>query len=102
VLNEWVFFHAASRTLILTDAAFHFDDSFPLVNQLAARVLGCYGQLSPSLFEKVALEDKAALKMSIEGVLEWNFERVIMAHGRVIEKGGKAMLRAGYERFLAT
>ncbi|MEM9219850.1 MAG: DUF4336 domain-containing protein [Cyanobacteria bacterium P01_F01_bin.150] len=32
-LNECVFFHTASRTLILTDAAFHFDESFPILTQ---------------------------------------------------------------------
>jgi len=98
-LNEWVFFHAASRTLILTDAAFHFEDSFPLVNQLAARVLGCYGQLRPSWFEKIAVKDESALRQSVKNVLKWDFERVIMAHGRVIERDGKAMLNRGYEQF---
>ena len=40
LLNECVFFHLESRTLILTDIAVHFDESFPVLTQLATRVLG--------------------------------------------------------------
>lgn len=98
--NEWVFFHSASRTLILTDVAFHYDASFPFVEQLVARVLGCYKVLSPSLLERVATKDKASIRAAVEKVLVWDFDRVIMAHGRIIESGGKTMFSVGYERFL--
>lgn len=100
-LNEWVFLHSASRTLILTDAAFYYDSSFPWTVQLATRVLGSYDVLKPSVLEKIAIRDKQTLKRSVEAVLEWDFDRVVMAHGRVIEKGGKEMFRKGYRQFLA-
>ncbi|MGB3670576.1 MAG: DUF4336 domain-containing protein [Phormidesmis sp.] len=100
LLNEWVFFHAASRTLILTDAAFHFDQSFPLITQLAARVGGSYQRLGPSLIERVVTTDKARVKASMEKILSWDFERVVMAHGTVVERDGKRKLAASYDRFL--
>ena len=99
-LNECVFFHPFSRTLILTDTAFHFDHSFPWVTQLAARVLGSYATLSPSLLERMATQDKQAVRQSVEQVLAWDFDRVIMAHGSIIETGGRHQFRRGYERFL--
>ncbi|MGD1864633.1 MAG: DUF4336 domain-containing protein [Phormidesmis sp.] len=98
--NEWVFFHAASRTLVLTDAAFHFDASFPFVERLIARALGCYERLIPSVLERIATKDKQQLKAAVEKVLLWDFDQVVMAHGSVIERGGKEMFRSGYERFL--
>ena len=98
--NECVFFHAASRTLILTDAALHIDGSFPLMTQLATRVIGGYRNLSPSLLERIATTEKEKVRRSIEKILRWDFERVIMAHGSVIEQNGKAQLKQGYERFL--
>jgi hypothetical protein len=30
----------------------------------------------------------------------WDFERVIMAHGSIIEQDGKEKLKKGYESFL--
>jgi hypothetical protein len=99
-LNECVFFHSASRTLILTDIAFHFDESFPLLTQFATRVLGGYKRLSPSLLEQIATTDKESVRKSVEGVLNWNFERVIVAHGSIVEQNGKEKFKQGYEQFL--
>ncbi len=101
LLNELVFFHPKSRTLILTDTAFNFDDSFPLITQFAARVIGGYKSLSPSLLEKVASKEKAKVKLAVQKILDWNFERVIMAHGSIIENQGKQKFKAGYESFLS-
>lgn len=99
-LNECVFFHSASRTLILTDTAFHFDESFPVSVKLATKVIGGYKNLSPSLLEKIATSDKAKVKESVNKVLAWDFERVIMAHGSIIENNGKQKFKQGYEQFL--
>lgn len=100
-LNECVFFHRLSRTLILTDTAFNFDESFPLTTRLVTQVIGGYKSLSPSILEKIATTDKSAIKKSVEYVLNWDFERVIMAHGSIVAKGGKEKFKQGYDRFLA-
>jgi hypothetical protein len=99
-LNEFVFFHSQSRTLILTDTAFHFDERFPLITQFATRVLGGYKSLSPSLLERVATREKDRVKVSVQKVLNWDFDRVIMAHGSIVEKNGKEKFKEGYEQFL--
>ena len=99
-LNEWVFFHPVSRTLILTDTAFHFDASSSLGVRLAARVSGIYDKLSPSKLEQVATKDKEKIRAAVDQVLSWDFDRVIMAHGSIIETDGKAAFREGYEAFL--
>ncbi len=96
-LNEIVFLHRESQTLILTDTAFHFDESFPLTTQLTMRVIGGYKKLEPSILEKLATREKAKVKNSIQKVLEWDFERAIVAHGSIIENQGKAKLKKGYE-----
>ncbi|MBD2256066.1 DUF4336 domain-containing protein [Pseudanabaena sp. FACHB-2040] len=99
-LNECVFFHPMSRTLILTDTAFHFDESFPVITQLATRVIGGYKSLSPSLLERVATLEKGKVRGAVEKVLSWDFNRVIMAHGSIIEEVGKEKFKQGYEQFL--
>lgn len=98
--NECVFFHSESRTLILTDAAVHFDESFPALTQFASRVLGGHRKLSPTLLERVATTAKESVRKSVEKILGWDFERVIMAHGNVIEQNGKEKFQQGYEQFL--
>lgn len=102
ILNEFVFFHRQSHTLILTDTAFHFDKSFSLRTRLAAKFLGVYEKLTPSPLEKLAINEKEKVKKSIQNVLRWNFNKVIMAHGSIIEDNGNQKLKKGYETFLGT
>ena len=47
---------------------------------------------------KMAIKDRAAFQGSMETMLRWDFDRVIVGHGNMIESGGKEkvtrMLRA--------
>jgi Domain of unknown function (DUF4336) len=100
LLNEYVFFHPESQTLILTDTAFNFDESFSLTTRLVARAIGGYKKLSPSILEKFATKDKEKIKRSVTQVLKWDFRRVIVAHGTIVENNAKQSFREGYEWFL--
>ncbi len=101
-LNEYVFCHRASRTLILTDTAFHFDESFVPLTQLVAKLTGGYKILRPSPLEKIATQDKQSVKNAVDRVLLWDFDRVIVAHGSILETGGKQQFKAGYDWFFKT
>jgi hypothetical protein len=46
--------------------------------------------------EPFLIKDKRAMRESIDRILEWDFDRVIMAHGQVVERDGRDLLRAGY------
>ena len=97
VLNEIVFFHVPSSTLILTDGAYHIGRSSPFLSRLLAKLFGLYYSLSPTALEKRASKDKGSLRESVERILDWPFEAVIMAHGEVIESGGKSKFKKGFE-----
>ncbi|NEQ42742.1 MAG: DUF4336 domain-containing protein [Leptolyngbya sp. SIOISBB] len=99
-LNESVFWHQPSQTLILTDIAFNFDETFPFTSRLAAQVLGSYQTLRPTRLEKWGSFDKDAVEQSIRQVLHWDFDRVIPGHGSIVESDAKAELQAGYEWLL--
>ena len=94
--NEVVFFHRPSATLIATDLAFNIGPSSPPLTRLAFRLGGAYGRLSPTLLERLLVRDRAAFRQSLERILAWPFERVVMAHGEVSEKGGREELVRGY------
>jgi hypothetical protein len=94
--NEVVFFHRPSTTLIATDLAFNYGSSSPPLTRLAFRLAGTYGRLSPTLLERIMVRDRAAFRESLERILEWPFERVVIAHGEVSETGGREELVRGY------
>jgi hypothetical protein len=96
ILNEIVFFHRATRTLIASDLAFNIRASSPLSARIASRLWGSYGRLAPTLIERLTVRDRPAFRASLERILTWPFERVIVAHGEIQETGGREALRAGY------
>ena len=101
-VNEFIFFHKESRSLILTDTAFNFDENFPLRTRLASQAIGSYKKLRPSFLEKIATQEKERVKNSVQKILNWDFKRVIMAHGSIVENDAKRKFKEGYEWFLGT
>jgi hypothetical protein len=94
--NEVTFFHRPSRTLILCDLAFNFGPGTAASTRLLMRLIRSYGRFGPSTLDPWLIRDRRAARESLERILEWNFDRVIVAHGDVLERGGHELLRRGY------
>jgi hypothetical protein len=94
--NEIVFFHRPSTTLIATDLAFNVGDSSPPLTRLFFRLAGIFGRLSPTLLERALVRDRTAFGDSLKQILDWPFDRVVVAHGDVCEQGGREELVRGY------
>lgn len=100
--NEVVFLHRASRSLLLTDLAFNVGSEAPLLTRFSMWVAGAYGRFGPTLIERIVLRDRAAARASFEHFLAWDFDRVIVTHGKVLESGGRDALRRSYRWLLDT
>lgn len=94
--GEVVFLHRSSRTLILTDSAFNVFEAESLISQLFFRLVGVYRRFGPSKIFRRLVRDPVAARRSIDVVLGWDFERVIVSHGIVLQRGGPRMLRAAW------
>ncbi len=94
--NEVVFFHAESATLVATDLALNLSPRFSGWARLSLRLAGVKGVLSPTLLERLSIRDRDAFRGSLERIFAWPFERVIVAHGDVVEEGARAALAEGY------
>ncbi len=96
IADEVVFFHHASRTLILTDACAHLREPMPPMTRLIARVAGIYNRFGPSRLYRLLTRDKNAARASLKRILAWDFDRVIIAHGAIVPTGGKAKMRRAF------
>lgn len=95
--NEVVFLHRASRTLLLCDLAFNFGPKAHPATRLLMRLIRSYGRFGPSRLDPLLIRDRRAARESLERILTWDFDRVVMAHGDdVVERGGREALRRGY------
>ena len=95
-LDETVFFHRASRTLLLTDLCFNMLHSDSFITRLMMRIMGGYGHFGPSRLARSFMKDKKAVRRGIDRILEWDFDRVTVTHGQVLETDGHAKLKESY------
>ncbi|MFI5314307.1 MAG: DUF4336 domain-containing protein [Myxococcota bacterium] len=96
-LNEVVFLHRASRTLLCLDLCFNVRESASAPTRLFMRVNGAFGRFGPSrIFRFAVLKDRRSARASLDRILAWEFERVTVAHGEILEKGGREALRSGF------
>ena len=102
LMNELVFLHRPSRTLILTDLAFHMRTPPRGRARLFCWLVGAGRSFGPHRIVRLGIRDRAAARDSVRRILEWDFDRVIVAHGDVQESGGKTLLRDGYAWLLKT
>lgn len=106
-LNEVAFLHRASRTLLVSDWLFNFSsrasgpDSSPqasgphrsLLTRFYLRLTGAWGGPRQSRLLRTVITDKEAARASTERLLAWDFDRIIVCHGDILETGGHTALR---------
>jgi hypothetical protein len=95
-INEVVFFHRATRTLLLTDLAFNVGDSGRGRARLFYWLTGVAGRFGPTRILRALLRDRHTARTSVETILAWDFDRVVVAHGAVLESGGREAVRAAF------
>jgi len=105
MINEVAFFHRPSRTLILVDIIENIGDSTPNVSWglklwwvLVTRM---WNKAKPAPEYALGWKDKVAARMSLERILSWDFERIIIAHGDLIERDAKDVARSAWRGILA-
>ena len=95
LMEEVEFFHKASRTLIVTDCIQRFDPKrFNLFHRLlmwANGLLGVHGGMPRDW--RASFTDHAAMRASVEKMIAWDPERIVIAHGMPVESGGADYLR---------
>lgn len=93
MLNETVFLHKKSRTIISADLAENFETSDHLLTRLYLKAAGIHGRVGWSRLLRFVYRDRAKARASIDRLLSWDFERVIIAHGNLIEEKAKDAIR---------
>ena len=97
VLNEVVFFHLASRTVIFTDLIFNLPASARKYAPVFFWLLDAPGKFGPHRFIRArAIRNRAAARQSVDRILRWDFERVIVSHGDVLDTGGRERVAAAF------
>ena len=99
--REIVFLHRSTGTLILADVCFNMPAGRGVMTSMAARVLGYHRRLGVSRLLRALIADREAAAEAARRILAWEFDRVIVSHGDVVESGGHAAVERAFAWLLA-
>lgn len=88
-MQEIAFYDPQSKTLILGDTLAWMIESYHPLTMSLALINGCYFKPAMPLYWRLTFKNHTQLRQSIQEILTWPFERIILAHGNVIEKDAK-------------
>ena len=90
---EVAFFHKPSQTLLLVDLIENVTDQTPNVNWLLTLwwkvVFRMWNHPKPAPEYQLGWKDKAAARKSLQKILHWDFEKIVLSHGDLIETDAK-------------
>lgn len=98
VLSEFVFFHSASRTLIITDIIQNHEPGEDSWFWRGVKKL--VGVLAPKGGAprdwRLTVRDREAAREARDRILDWDFDRLIISHGRCLTSDAKAFFRESF------
>jgi hypothetical protein len=103
---EVAFFHKPTKTLLLVDLIENFTDetedvSWSLKLWFKA-VFRMWENPKPAPEYQLGWKDKQAARRSLKKILEWDLERIIIAHGDLIEENARQVALNAWRRPLET
>ncbi len=101
---EVAFFHRATRTLILVDVIENYGDNTTRINLLMRFwwkvVFRMWNRPKPAPEYQISWKDKTAARKSLEQILSWDFDKIIIAHGDLIEEEAPRIARTAWRAVL--
>jgi len=107
--NRWiwevVFFHRRTKTQIVVDLIEKFTDATPHVDWKLKLwwkvVFHMWNAAKPAPEYQLGWSDRKAARASLQRILRWNFERVIPAHGDLIDSDARLAVEKAWRKSLA-
>ena len=93
-LNETIFFDRRSRTALFTDLMFNVNHSDSALTRIVLTLDGGFRSLAvPRTFRLPIRMHRRLALAALACILEWDFDRLTVAHGEVVERGAKTAMR---------
>ena len=87
-VREHLFYHRASKTVLVTDFCFYFHEASGFT-KFYLKLNRVYQQLNMPLLFKSAIKDKQSFRDSIEIVKNWDVQRVTLCHNAVLNENAQ-------------
>jgi Domain of unknown function (DUF4336) len=97
LVNETVWFHKPSRTLIITDLLQCYQGELSFGLKLYARLTGTLNQWAVPKTVRWMVKDREAACASAQKMLAWPFERVIVAHNAILDADAYWVVKKAFD-----
>jgi hypothetical protein len=105
IMREVAMYHRASRTLILVDLIENFTDATPNIGGTLKLwfkyVLRMWANPKPAPEYRMGWRDRAAAANSLRRILAWDFQRIILSHGDLIDRDAHEIAAEAWSGILA-
>ena len=99
-MEEVFFFHKESKTLIITDFIQSMHEHHNFFERIAGRIGGIYNNPSPPRDLRVMFYlDRKNTRQSIQRVNQWDFDTIIISHGKLITNNAKEVFNNAFQSF---
>ena len=98
--NEVVFYHKASRTLILTDLAVNMLHPKGIMTNIHFFIHGANRRFAMSRIVKIMIKNKTTFSDSIKTIMSWDFDRILVSHGEIVPSDGKSLMKNIFRAYL--
>ena len=93
-VQETMLFHEPSRTLVTSDLLYNYQPEHGAGEKAFFRLIGNYGAPKVAFYHRFAVREKAAVHELVARVRAWAPQRIVMAHGRIVESPDAAEIFA--------
>jgi len=93
--REVVFFHRASRTMLCADALLNLSYHPSRMTRIAAFLMQNTGP-GKGYLERIAVTDWKLGRRQVDRLLDWDIDRIVLAHGALVARDGREVLRDAY------
>ncbi len=96
--NEVVFFFPQHKTLLVADLGIHIHESSPFLTRCIFKAMGMFKKFGWSKLEKrFFIKDKKLFETSARKILEWDFDNILLSHGKLVESGGHKIFENAFQ-----
>src|SRR5258707_995176 len=100
--HRWIGLHLGTRMTVirLSRGGLLLHSPVPMSKQLRTRLYlklaGLYGRIGWSRFLRILYRDRKAARASVDRLLQWPFERVVISHGNIISEHARETVRRAF------
>jgi uncharacterized protein DUF4336 len=100
-LDEIVFYHRGSRSLIVADLLFNLSEKDAWITRtMGSLVIGPYPGCRFARLYRPAVIERRRMRTAVDRILDWEFDQIIVGHGAVVDNNGKEVFRAAFRWLL--